>query len=81
MPPDLSAVIKIFEQLAQVFGASIAPILFALWIWTQRPKDKPIDTSPFDRLREDMLDQMGELKRDMRDVRDRVAKIEGGLGL
>lgn len=81
MPPDLNDFLKTFEGIAQVFGASLAPILFAFWIWTQRPKDKPIDTSPFDKLREEMVNRMDKIEDGVVDIRERVSKIEGGLGL
>lgn len=78
-PGDFTSQIALFEKLAQVFGASVAPILFALWIWFQRPKEKPPDTSPFDKLRDDMIAKMDELKDGMGDIRERVSKIEGRL--
>jgi hypothetical protein len=78
---DVTSAIALFETLAKAFGASVAPILFALWIYFQKPKDKPIDLSPIDKLRSELIEEIKEVKTDVKYMRDRVAKIEGGLGL
>jgi len=77
-PGEITEAVKLWETLSKVFGASAVPFIAAVWIYMQTRKTGPRETSnPLAELQIELR----AIRSDMSEVKERVAKIEGGLGL
>lgn len=74
---ELTEFARLIETVVKSFGAGAVPFFVAAWLYFNSKKAEKPKENPFTELQSEIKG----LRIDISEMKERVAKIEGGLGL